>query len=545
MTAASLTARVAPHAASGSSRRGALAARRAPCSRPVSTRRSRSVVRAYDDDEGSGAPPSQGPGGFGGSRLIVPGMEGFDSSYGNVNPNAPSIPTPSNPGGRGGVSSPPGDPRLSGKPGSFPGGYDAPPKPGSEKAAGEAFAPFRPPSEYLDNSGDFAQEDTQMTFMRLRQRAGSWFQLAPLFPKLMREGFTPDDIFDETGVEPKEQSLWATWTAARGSLVTDPRFPDEKLAYFDPEWNAENLSALQYLPSEKRAPFSEFVVDNEFNLDQTKELVKSVEIRAAHDSQAKGFGSGPGECLAFKMWRDVQEVQRYEGLGRVVELTEKGKKYATEQSTRERLDALVEMWRIDLAEGSDLMEGGLMGKANAAGNAKIQAVRLDADELAFKPVPMLGPLEKLQPAAVIAVEEIRPNGSFNVFKPVGSQQWVALPAWSALTAAKVPFAVLVGNTGSLRGAGDLSDREEPALLIVDKADQTPTPTSFYLIVRESSIQLAGGGGAEILDVYGGKDVMAMERDGTCTVIGRVVLAVRAPGMGRDDGMGVGASELMG
>ena len=359
-------------------------------SRP-GARRSPSVVRAQDDGEG-GPPASQGPGGFSGSRLIVPGMEGFDSSYGDVNPNARSIPTPSQPGGRGG---PPGDPRLADKPGSFPGGYDAPPKPGSEKREGEAFAPFRPPSEYLDAvDGDFLNEDDQMSFMRLRQRAGNWFQLAPLFPKLMRSGYLPDDIFDETGVEPREQSLWTTWTAARGSLVTDPRFPDEKLAYFDPEWNAETLSALQYLPSEKRAPFSEFVVDNEFNLEQTKELVKAVEIRAAHDSQAKGFGSNPGECLAFKMWRDVQEVQRYEGLGRVVELTEKGKKYATEQSTRERLDALVEMWRIDLAEGSE-MEGGLMGKANAAGNAKIPAVRLDADELAFKPVPMLGPLEKL------------------------------------------------------------------------------------------------------------------------------------------------------
>lgn len=540
-TAASLAARVSPHAAPRSARRGALAARRAPSRRDA--RRPSVVVRAYDDD-GGGPPPSQGPGGFSGSRLIVPGMEGFDSSYGEVNPNARSIPTPSNPG-RGSGGGPPGDPRLSQKPGSFPGGYDAPPKPGSEKAAGEAFAPFRPPSEYLDNAEEFMNEDDNMSLMRLRQRAGNWFQLAPLFPKLMRSGFMPDDIFDETGIEPKEQSLWATWTAARGSLVSDPRFPDDKLEYFTPEWNAETLSAIQYLPSEKRAPFSEFVVDNEFNLEQTKELVKSVEIRAAHDSQAKGFGTGPGECLAFKMWRDVQEVQRYEGLARVVELVEKGKKYATEASTRDRLDALVEMWRIDLAEGSDLMEGGLMGKANAAGNAKIQAVRLDAEELAFKPVPMLGPLEKLQPAAVIAVEEIRPNGYFNVFKPVGAQQWVALPAWSALTAAKVPFAVLVGNTGTLRGAGDLSDREEPALLIVDKADQTPNPTSFYLAVRESSIQLAGGRGAEILDVFGGKETMAMERDGSCTVIGRVVLAVRAPGLGRDDGMGVSASELMG
>ena len=122
---------------------------------------------------------------------------------------------------------------------------------------------------------------------------------------------------------------------------------------------------------------------------------------------------------------------------------------------------------------------------------------------------------------------------------------MALPAWSALTAAKVPFAVLVGNTGTLRGAGDLSDREEPALLIVDKADQTPNPTSFYLLVRESAIQLSGGGGAEVLDVYGGRETMEMERDGTCTVIGRVVLAVRAPGLGRDDGLGVDASEFMG
>jgi hypothetical protein len=454
-------------------------------------------------------------------------MEGFDASYGEARPNRVSIPTPGNPGGRPGTTS---------KPGSFPGGYDAPPKPGSEKAAGEAFAPFRPPSEYLD-AADAAllQEDDRMSFARLRQRAGNWYELAPLFPKLMRSGFTPDDIFDETGIEPKEQSLWATWTAARGSLVADPRFPNEKLDYFTPEWNAETLSALQYLPAEKRGAFGEFIVDNAFNLEQTKELVKSVEIRASHDSQAKGFGRGPGECLAFKMWRDVQEVQRYEGLTRVNELVEKGKKYAEEQSTRERLDALVEMWEIDLAEGSDLMEGGLMGTAKASGASKIQAVRLDAEELAFKPVPMLGPLEKLQPSAVIAVEAIKPNGMFNTFTPTGSKQWVALPSWAALAEAKVPFAVLVGNTGTLRGAGDLSEREEPALLIVDKAAQTPNPSSFYLAVRESSIQLAGGKGAEILDVFPGKETMEMERNGKCTVIGRVVLAVRAPGF-RDDGM---------
>jgi len=236
-------------------------------------------VRAGDIPDTAGPP----------SRLIVPGMDGFDPSLVSGAGRAPAK-----------------------MPGQFPGGYDAPPKPGSEKAAGEEFAPFRPPSAYQAGA-TLMQEDDQMSLLRLRQRAGSWYDLSPLFAKLMRSGFTPDDIFDESGIEPKEQSLWITWAASRGSLVDDPRFPEEKLAYFNDEYNgAPTLSSIQYLVAEKRSAAAEFVVDNEFDQEQTKELVKAFEIRDAHQSQAKGFGSTPGECMAFKMWRDCQEVQRYQ-----------------------------------------------------------------------------------------------------------------------------------------------------------------------------------------------------------------------------------------
>ena len=81
----------------------------------------------------------------------------------------------------------------------------------------------------------------------------------------------------------------------------------------------------------------------------------------------------------------------------------------------------------------------------------------------------------------------------------------------------------------------MSEREEPALLVCDKASTTPSPSSYYMVARQSSISLSGGQAAEIIDVLPGRDVMDMERDGGCTVIGRVVLAVRAPG-GMGDGM---------
>ena len=110
-----------------------------------------------------------------------------------------------------------------------------------------------------------------------------------------------------------------------------------------------------------------------------------------------------------------------------------------------------------------------------------------------------------------------------------------MPAWAALASAQIPFAILVSNTGKLSGAGDLSQREEPATLVVDKAANTPAPGNYYLVARESSIQLAGGKGAVVIDVYPGRECMDIERNGQGTVIGRVVLAVRAPG-GTGDGM---------
>ena len=166
---------VAPRSVAAASRTTRFANKATALARHAAGRSSVSVsvvvVRASGD-----IPPSRGSGGFTGGRLIVPGSPDYDPSIVQVN----------RPGG-------------AQQPGKFPGGYDAPPKPGSEKAAGEAFAPFRPPSEYIDGANDFAEDSHEMALMRLRQRGGSWYQLAPLFERLKRSGMTPDDIFDEVG----------------------------------------------------------------------------------------------------------------------------------------------------------------------------------------------------------------------------------------------------------------------------------------------------------------------------------------------------------
>ena len=94
-------------------------------------------LRVSEAQERQRRAPSFGDGGGG---LILPGDDRYDAGM------VKGIPSPSNPGGKSGF-----DPRTgTGGPGQLPGGYEAPPKPGSEKDPNAAFAPFRPPSEFLD-----------------------------------------------------------------------------------------------------------------------------------------------------------------------------------------------------------------------------------------------------------------------------------------------------------------------------------------------------------------------------------------------------------
>ena len=134
----------------------------------------------------------------------------------------------------------------------------------------------------------------------------------------------------------------------------------------------------------------------------------------------------------------------------VNELVAKGIKYAEQESTVERLNAMQEMWAMDLAEGSDLNTGGALAKAQARAAANINTVRLDPEEVAFKPVPHLGTMDRLTSQAVNQVQQVITSGVFNVFQPAGAREFVAVPAWAALAEAVAPFAVTVGNTGTLK-----------------------------------------------------------------------------------------------
>lgn len=462
---------------------------------------------------------------FGGRPQTPPAGKEYDEESGALNPDTPMGGVKFGTSNAGG-----GGPRPT---------YLAP----GEEMTGSFEQQFKPPPTFDDQKVTEDLDANQMVMM-LSQRAGHWFQLAKYIPALQKMGYVPDRIFDETGIENKEQVLWQTWLATYASLKSSKEFPDELLSYFESEYSgAPCLSQINILPSRKRNAAAEFIARKEFTEDQARELVKSYEIRESMDAIAKDFGRTPGECLAFKIWRDIQELQRYEGVDKAETMRDRGLQYAETDNSRGRLESATEMFRMEVeGEVSNLAAA----KAENAENRlmavqPVNSVRLDFDEIEFRPIAVVGALSKLTTKAIKLAQVLEqvgandPSNIFKTFRPQGTSDWMAVPNWEALANSKEPVATFVGDTAKeLPNVEGLNNKAEPAMIIIDRWNTSASPAHYYLLAKKSSVVLSGAGESETVAIQSGAEVLKMEKSGaSLTVLGRVVIAIRAPSMGGD------------
>ena len=128
--------------------------------------------------------------------MVLPGMDGFDADAVRTNPLS-GTQTFSKPGGA-----------------SFAEGERKGPAGVIPKVGGElqgAFEQFKPPETFETAKVSAEEDDPDRMMMLMRSRAGTLHRLAKFIRPLNAKGFQPNDIFDVTGIEPKEQALWVTW----------------------------------------------------------------------------------------------------------------------------------------------------------------------------------------------------------------------------------------------------------------------------------------------------------------------------------------------
>lgn len=89
---------------------------------------------------------------------------------------------------------------------------------------------FRPPPGFMDvdkpeDAGAPSGMDANQMLDRLRAQAGPWHELAKLFQLLQGLGYDSSAVEEATGLERKEQALWASSAQVRAPARPPPRAP--------------------------------------------------------------------------------------------------------------------------------------------------------------------------------------------------------------------------------------------------------------------------------------------------------------------------------
>ena len=330
-----------------------------------------------------------------------------------------------------------------------------------------------------------------------------------------------------TGITPLEQNGLKVQAAVYFSLVASPDFPSARLAHFHNETAAATLAELRYTPAAWRPSAALFVAERDLDVGGARELARAIvdaERRKGEDAQAY-FEPTPGDALAAKIWNDAGEVPRRAGWAEQVEkVVARGLSVATSEKAKARLRS--RLGTPEAPAGAPVAD---------ASPPTVQVIRLETEESAFRPLPLIGSLEEATPTALALAPQAATEGVFHAFRPQAAggtarTQWVSLPAWAKMGAAPAAVAVAVADTRSLAHIPSLNAAPGPALLVIDRDDRAPAPNSYYLVSRPAGA--AGGGGGRAAAGGGGGGLLLMPAPGK---------AGAAPTGGGGGGGGGGAS----
>lgn len=315
-----------------------------------------------------------------------------------------------------------------------------------------------------------------------------------------------------------DQNAWKVQAAVYYSLEASSEFPKERLKYFHSEANAACLSELRSVAASWRPAAARFVAERELDAGGARELSRAIVDVERRREPGASWDATPGDALAAKIWRDAGEVPR-RGAWReeVAKVVERGLSVATSDKARAALRA-----RLQEADPSALQAS----KGVSKDVAQVQTVRLESEEAAFRPVPLLPSLDEATQQSLAMAPAAVTEGVFNSFRPIGGTTWVALPAWAKLAPLTRVVAIQVPDTRALTTVASLSAFPGPCLLIVDRdVSGPPEAQNFYVVTRSSALLDAGGRNKmQRLEIVPGADA---GRAGV-TVCARLVLACRPP-----------------
>jgi hypothetical protein len=306
--------------------------------------------------------------------------------------------------------------------------------------------------------------DLQGLVTLLRRKEQNWVEWGKACATLQKAGYTPQQIFEETGFEPVQQNQVIVGSQVYYSVIQG-EISAATTSYFQQK-GSDILYEFRILTQPQRVQAAEFVVERQLDADDAKELAKALKEFSRTSQLPEGFSNHPGDAIAYQSWRLARQHNDLQQRSRLIA---KGLQFAHSATARQQLEQLLTDFTV-FSEGSA---------------PRFPVYRLESEEELPRILPVVGefPLTLAELKAVPLTEEIDP---FHLVKFSGQGAWVALPGWQVILKAEDPVVIL---THSDQLPTPLAGKTEAILMVIDRAQRQWNGDSYFLVEQDNQLTL--------------------------------------------------------
>ena len=369
---------------------------------------------------------------------------------------------------------------------------------------------FQLPKNFMDRAPGQAQEEQENEYgvdellTILTERTDVWHRMAKYITQLKTEGVGSEIIDDVAGINALEQNLWVVGTNVYKTLE-ERKCSEDLLEYFSTPGAEKLLYPLRVMTAEDRQTCAEYIAAEELDEKQSEQLVRAMRehARRTYDDDRLMFDYNPGDCLAYKYYRDALEETRTEEKRR--QIVQKGLDRATSDRGREALEQI------------------LVEKEDDETKGRIPVVELDDEEFDTCLLSIAGGLQDLTVQDLKGASATNRKGAFGIVT-VGKaeEDWISLPMFQPFVAGFDMVAINVDNMLDLEAFG--AKTGGPGVLVVDRrVDKSQIdPEGLYAITFDDK-DISFVSGTELLSQ------VEIVGEGKLTVLAKGLMAVKPPG----------------
>jgi len=145
--------------------------------------------------------------------------------------------------------------------------------------------------------------DVDQLLLMLRRKEKTWVDWGIACQQLQKAGYSPQQIFEESGIEPIQQNQIIVAGQVYQNLKDKG---SEAVCQYFGERRSDILYEFRVLNQTERVAAATISAEKQLDTDEARAIAKAIKEFSRLSDQPEGFSRAPGDAMAYRCWYFVR-----------------------------------------------------------------------------------------------------------------------------------------------------------------------------------------------------------------------------------------------